>query len=248
MYFSLFLVRLISMSIALICSSGLGLSIGSNSLMFIYSNQLCSDYKNCFVGYKMFHPSVGGILLTSPSNDVAGWVLLGVGMAIGWLIKVHPFFQYPCLGASLFCISRDYQVPLDVVLLAAIPICLIKWDAVAKHFLIVSSFIANYFWAQSINVPLHVWTPAVMAALYVGSTPHKLHAIALVLARHLVPRSVHVLYGFSLFYFKPIEFPFHDNIVATSVLFSFFAVMATEIWFHYVLVAIGLLSMFVMYI
>jgi hypothetical protein len=190
----------------------------------------------------MFNPTLGAVLLMSPTQDALGWALLGLGLAAGTRLKVHPAFQYPCLGAVLWTIFRDFGIPMDIVLLACVPVCLVQWKANTATFIaLVAAVVVNYFFAKDVHPPRDAWTPAVLALLYVGSSSKKLYAVGLVLARHLVPRGVHVLYGIPFYYLKSVDLVYYDRVVGNSVLASLFALVASEPWFHYALVAAGLL-------
>ena len=194
----------------------------------------------------MFNPVMGALLLMSPTPDALGWALVGVGLAVGFFLRVHPWFQYPCLGACVWCISRDFDIPLDVVLMAVMPICLIKWT---RHELwVIPALIVNYFFADDLHPPTSSWTAAVLSALFVGSSDTKLFNVGIVLARHLAPRGVHVMYGLPFFFFQSKELPYFDNVVGTTVACTLFTVMAMEAWFHYALVGLGLACCLLQYI
>lgn len=200
----------------------------------------------------MWAPELGAILLVSPVQDALGWALLGLGIAAGLASPAVPKFlhipphwiQFPCLGAALWCVSRDFALPLDTVLLACLPVAVIQWRATrGAEILLVLALIFNYVWFASPAHPVRDhWTPAVHAALLVARSQDKLQVVGLVLARHLVPAAAHVLYGAPLFFARRVEVPFYDATAGPALLTALFAVLAHERWFHYMLAAFSILQ------
>lgn len=195
----------------------------------------------------MWGPEVGGVLLVSPHDRVVDWILMGVGMLVGMFVTVDcSYIQYAFVGAVLYCGSRDFGIPLDAMILAGVPVCLVSWKhRPATGFFVLVGFVVNYFFAESIDVPRNSWTPAVFAAIYVagGQWWNKWSRVGLVIARHLVPRAVHVYYGMALYTLAPMEIPYYDSVSGPALLIVIFALLAQEDWFHYVLAGISLAAL-----
>lgn len=194
----------------------------------------------------MFRPELGAVFLTSPTYDVLGYTLLAVGLVAGLFLKFNCPFQNVGAGAMLYAAHRDFGIPLEVLLIAAVPVYCMRWDGAKRTNLALTvGYIVNYVLAREIEPPRHAYTPAVAAALYVGSSENKVHAAAIVLARHLAPRAVHMLYGIPFFRSKEVHFSYYDSVAGLTLALTLFAMMAMEWWFHYFLVAVGVLSFLV---
>ena len=191
----------------------------------------------------MFRPELGAVFLVSPTYDVLGYSLLAAGVVLGLLVNFKCRIENVGAGAMLYAAHRDFGIPLEVLLFAAAPVYCIRWENEKhKNFVLTLAYIVNYIVARDIQPPRHTYTPAVIAALYVGSSEKKVHAAALVLARHLVPRAVHLLYGIPFFVYKEVDFVYYDSVAGFSLVLTLFTMMAVEWWFHYFLVAVGVAS------
>jgi len=195
----------------------------------------------------MWGPELGLVLLVSPEPSVVGWVLLGLGLVAGFFVRRPTLYvQFPCVGAALFCICRDFSIPLDAVLVAGLPVCVVGWGRyLLTEVLLAAALVVNYFFSDSVPVPRDPFTPAVFAALYVGSgvSWKRWLRVGLVLARHLVPWAVHVLYGIPLYFVRPVEVPYYDAVGGATLLSVFFALLAQEAWSHYAFAGISVLMM-----
>lgn len=203
----------------------------------------------------MFGPGLGAVLLVSPTQDVIGYTLLAVGIVLGFFVSVHPAFQYPCLGALVYCIHRDFDIPLEVALIAAVPAYAIKWNihinpsiALNVNIALTVGYICNYLLARPVRPLLDPYTPGVMAAIYVGSSKKNLHCVAIILARHLAPRAVHILYGLPFFVNQDFSLPYYDQVAGRSLALALFAMLAMEPWYHYLVAAATSLCCLVYYI
>ena len=191
----------------------------------------------------MYDSSFGPVLLALPSNLALDWALVAVGLALGLVVSVppSPFYQPLCVGAAVLAISRDFDVPFDAALMACLPITLLRWtSSPLLQPVLVAGVVANYFvGTASPPVPTDSWAPALSAFLFVSRGPGKPVRVALVLARFLAPRGVHVLYGGLLFGLAQLEVPGYDPEMGSALAYSLCALLAREAWYGYLAAGIG---------
>lgn len=198
----------------------------------------------------MFDWSFGPVLLLRPAPVALDWSLVAVGLFLGYVLpwrQTHVAYQPFCVGAAIFAIARDFDVPFDAVVLACVPISLVRWGGgVLLHYTLVAATIVNYFvFADDLqHVPTDSWAPAVAAFLFVARAPpvggSKLVRIGLVIARYQVPRAAHVLYGGLLFVLDPLAVPGYDATMGSALAYALCCVLAHEGWFAYLAVCVGL--------
>ena len=185
-------------------------------------------------------PELAGVLQLSPSDNILSWVLLGVGLFLGFFFKFKLKLESLLLAVCLYLINRDFQIPQDMVLITGLPICMLNWTQhnVLQFVLFIITMVSFPF-STSINVPHHDWLPALHAAFYIGNQDTfrtKLCGSVLVVLRHFVQVKSYFLYG-SLIFCKSNSS--HSNNIdntlretSTIVLFFF---LNNEAWFIYFL-------------
>jgi hypothetical protein len=195
----------------------------------------------------MYGPSFGPVLLASPSLTVLDWALVGVALVLGYMISIppHPYYQPLCVGAAVFAISRDFDIPFDAALMACLPICLVRWDSGALvPWTLLAAIVVNYFLAvPAPPVPTNPYTPAVAAFLFVARAPsqnlHKLARVGLVVARFREPRCVHAMYGGLFYLLEPVDVPLYDREMGAALAYALCALLAREEWYHVAVAAVG---------
>jgi len=201
----------------------------------------------------MFDWSFGPVLLLRPAPVALDWSLVAVGLFLGYVLswrQPHVAYQPFCVGATIFAIARDFEVPFYAAVLACVPICLVRWGGGALlPYTLVAATIVNYFvFADDLkHVPTDSWAPAVAAFLFVARAPHmggsKLVRIGLVVARYQVPRATHVLYGGVFYLLEPLAVPGYDKSMGSALAYTLCALLALESWYPYVAVCGGAASM-----
>lgn len=194
----------------------------------------------------MLGPQLGPVLYMSPTDDMVGWLCLGIGLLVGSFVRGPDMsMQKLAGGAALVATARDFQIPLDALLLAALPICVVAWrNDVYTQTLLMAAVVVNYFVAKDIDPPRSSWFPGVAAAFYMSvPSKYKILRVAIILARHLVPRAVHVLYGLCMFTQFYVYLEYWDNVSGPALFIVLNTLIAREWWFvyFYAVIAIGII-------
>lgn len=184
-------------------------------------------------------PELSSVLLFSPSDTLLGWVLLGVGIFVGFFLKFKTFeYTFLSHAITLYVISRDLKLPPDIVLISGIPISIIEWSnhKIIQFWFFVSVIVA-YFLSDEVHTVENDLFAGIFAAHYLSflpSTKTKIFGILLTLLRHMFPRKVYVLYGCLLF-LKAGSRPKDMSSILHEILKQcFFFNMASESWFGFV--------------
>lgn len=199
----------------------------------------------------MWSAELGAIVLVSPSWNALDMGLLVAGIVVGLVLhnktRHSQLFAAACTAACLWSIAEDFAIPLDVVLLAALPVCVMNWrvDRLGDALLIVG-FVINYALAEPVERRQHTWTPAVLAALCVMSGDDPWFRAGFVVARHVFPRKVHVMYGAILTSQKITKYSQYGLQTGYSLLCVGFVVIAqwSGPWFSLLLSILGVITMY----
>lgn len=195
--------------------------------------------------------TLGIVLLASPANNTRDWSLVGVALCLGFFVTIPPHWliQPVAVGAALYSASRDFEIPYDALLLAAVPVAALGWRrSLAIDGALALGVVVSYVLAWPILPPEDWWTPAVAALLYMVSGPYKLSRAAIVLARYLAPRAAHVVYGMVLVICRPMPVPYYDKVAGPALAYTLCALLAAEPTYKYLATAAGIASCIVQYI
>lgn len=193
-------------------------------------------------------PEFGAVMLYSPSNTLLGWILLGVGIIVGFFLRISPFlYSYISHAVVLYIISRDLNIHVDIVLIAGLPIILLDWS---NHKLIQFWFyvvvFVSHFLTEPVNTVENDWFAAVASAHYLSflpTTKTKFLGVGLILLRHLQPRKVYFLYGCLLFVVQQPDKLDMSLMLQKILRVSLFFIMASENWFPFVYLSIILFDL-----
>lgn len=182
-------------------------------------------------------------LLANPT--AAGWPWVIAALVLSLFVKsrrlsrwLHPVN----VGISIYCISRDFQLPMDTVMLACLPVAVTSWPqwqhSTTISVIVLIAAIINWCLASPVKVPEHDWLPAVCTFVFVNSANYKWVRMGLVLARFLVPRAAHVVYGLPLM-FEGADFtqgvlewfPFYNLDLAALLAYTLCSLLTTEEWY-----------------
>lgn len=190
---------------------------------------------------------LGAALLVSPHQLAVDWMLLAAGLGVGFALPPpHPFFGAACLGACIFSLSRDFEIPLDATLFAVLPVCTQAWRPSIMA-LITLAILALGEWSAARplpHAPRDTWTPAILAALCVagGSKATKWLRVACVIMRHIQPRGARLAYGALLVVQEPVVVARYDALAGPVLLYTGFALAAMFSYYPLVLCGLGFLS------
>jgi len=170
---------------------------------------------------------IGLILLASPENQVLHWALVAAALTLSFATRWPggPYTHAAGAGAAIWATARDMGVPFDAALVAMVPIYVVGWPRGAEWALVlaiaVNWVLAAFVYSGEVQVPSNALVPAFLTLIYVGPGDNvKVKALrtGLVLARFLVPRRAHVLYGATLFCCTQLRVPYYDRIAGAALL------------------------------
>jgi len=173
--------------------------------------------------------------LTSPDNEVIAWALIAVALVAAFPVSWPggPYTHVAGAGAAIWATARDMGVPFDAALICMVPVYVVGWPKGAEWALVlaiaVNWVLATTLYDGNVQPPTNVLMPAFLTLVYVGPGDNlKLKALrtGLVLARFLVPRRAHVLYGATVFCCTQLRVPYYDKIAGAALLVVLCALLA----------------------
>lgn len=199
----------------------------------------------------MWGAELGGVLLVSPRQEAGDWLLLVAGLALGLMIRSatggrrSPLFAAASVGACLWSTSRDFAIPFDALLLAALPVAVLKWrrDPLGDFIHCVIFALELVFSSHAITAPIDTWVAPLLAALCVATGKHAWFRVVFVLLRHMFPRAVRVAYGAVLVSLEPPSVPWYDGLMGPGLAYLGFALLASQDWYPAALAVLGFVSL-----